>query len=397
MAMTGSIGKEKMTMITLDSPSTMNTASTNLTHLLDRLSAKVADADIRPLLRSEYHRARIAVNIQYAQMLLEDLEKACAMNAPRGAGQYIKSATTTVAATATATATATTATTTTPSAGISYATALQPDLASQRQKLTELVKWFEEIEEQATVEAEILESRSYDADHNENEEDGEEIIVPMPEGSDGDVRPVAETENSSVEKVTDEPVKTREEGTQAGLRNRRTVAAATATATTTATETGTSTSTSTATGTGTGTGTGASRSKAAAPPSLRSMQEELLRNRTVLEPSSSNIQDVEAHLSRDRAEQETLTTSLLQLASQLKESTHTFASSLEGEKSILARAVEGLDRNISGMESAAGQMGMVRRMAEGKGWWDRMLLYGMIFGLWVVVILLVFVAPKLRI
>jgi len=37
------------------------------------------------------------------------------------------------------------------------------------------------------------------------------------------------------------------------------------------------------------------------------------------------------------------------------------------------------------------------RMSEGRWWWGRMVLYAGIFGLWVVMLLLVFVAPKLRV
>jgi hypothetical protein len=41
-------------------------------------------------------------------------------------------------------------------------------------------------------------------------------------------------------------------------------------------------------------------------------------------------------------------------------------------------------------------MGTLRRMTEGKGWWDRIKLYGMIAGLWLIAFLIVFVGPKIR-
>lgn len=104
----------------------------------------------------------------------------------------------------------------------------------------------------------------------------------------------------------------------------------------------------------------------------------------------------EEALSTSRIEQETLTTSLLTLAGQLKASSQSFQSTLENEKSVLDRAVSGIDKTSSTMEAAGQRMGMLRRMTEGKGWWGRMMLYGWIFGLWVVAVLIVFVGPKLR-
>jgi len=104
----------------------------------------------------------------------------------------------------------------------------------------------------------------------------------------------------------------------------------------------------------------------------------------------------ESALSASRLEQEDLTTALLSLASQLKASSQSFQATLENEKSILDRAVTGIDKTSSTMEAAGQRMGMLRRMTEGKGWWGRMMLYAWIFGLWVVAVLIVFVGPKLR-
>ena len=84
------------------------------------------------------------------------------------------------------------------------------------------------------------------------------------------------------------------------------------------------------------------------------------------------------------------------MASQLKASTQAFHTTLESEKSTLARAAEGLDRTTSSMQAAERRMGMLRRMTEGKGWWGRMMLYAWIFGLWVVAVGIVVLGPKLR-
>ena len=120
--------------------------------------------------------------------------------------------------------------------------------------------------------------------------------------------------------------------------------------------------------------TGASTSNQATPPSITTAQ--------LLESSSST--------------QEALTSSLVSMATQLKQSSQAFSASLVEDTAHLDRAVEGLDRNASGMDAASGKMGLLRRMSEGKGWWGRMMLYAWIGGLWVVAILLVGVGPKLR-
>jgi DNA-binding ferritin-like protein len=104
----------------------------------------------------------------------------------------------------------------------------------------------------------------------------------------------------------------------------------------------------------------------------------------------------EAILSHNRIEQEALTDSLLEMAKQLKQQSVYFHNTLEGDKGILNRTVESLDRSTLGMEAAGQRMGTLRRMTEGRGWWDRIKLYAIIFGLWIVAFLIVFVGPKIR-
>lgn len=122
-----------------------------------------------------------------------------------------------------------------------------------------------------------------------------------------------------------------------------------------------------------------------------------LRNRNAqpaqqIQPTQSKEDALSAH----RHEQEDLTSSLLALATQLKTSSQSFQSQLESEKSVLARAVDGIDRTASNMDAAERRMGLLRRMTEGKGWWGRMMLYAWIFAGWALAILIVFVGPKLR-
>jgi hypothetical protein len=104
----------------------------------------------------------------------------------------------------------------------------------------------------------------------------------------------------------------------------------------------------------------------------------------------------EALLSHNQVEQEALTSSLLEMAKQLKQQSQHFNTTLEGDKGVLDRAVQGLDRSTLGMEAAGQRMGTLRRMTEGRGWWDRMKLYGLVFGLWIVAFLIFFVGPKIR-
>ncbi|EKD14010.1 synaptobrevin [Drepanopeziza brunnea f. sp. 'multigermtubi' MB_m1] len=113
-------------------------------------------------------------------------------------------------------------------------------------------------------------------------------------------------------------------------------------------------------------------------------------------PDSLSTATTEALLSHQRAEQEAITASLLSLATKMKESTRSFAISLEEEKPVLENATKGLEKNELGLEAAQRRMGYLRTMTEGKGWWGRMLMYAWIAGLGVVAILLVFAMPKLR-
>ncbi|KAI9783753.1 MAG: hypothetical protein M1835_003738 [Candelina submexicana] len=112
--------------------------------------------------------------------------------------------------------------------------------------------------------------------------------------------------------------------------------------------------------------------------------------------STSSTAQTEKLMSHNRSEQETLTSSLLSMAQALKESSTRFNESLESEKEVLNRAGEGLEKNTTGMEAAGKRMGTLRRMAEGKGWWGRMMMYAWIFGLMLLALFIVAFLPKLR-
>ena len=136
----------------------------------------------------------------------------------------------------------------------------------------------------------------------------------------------------------------------------------------------------------------ASDNRAAASTTAR---EQLFANRPQ-QPTDPTLSQSETLLTHNRTEQENLTTGLLGLARALKESSVNFGAALEGEKDVLERAEGGLDKSAQGMEAAERKMGTLRRMSEGQGWWGRIKLYGMIFGLWIACFLFVFVGPKLR-
>ncbi|EXJ83215.1 hypothetical protein A1O1_06834 [Capronia coronata CBS 617.96] len=110
----------------------------------------------------------------------------------------------------------------------------------------------------------------------------------------------------------------------------------------------------------------------------------------------SNLESTERTLLDSSRVQEDITTSLVRMAAQLKQQSRAMQFSLEQDKGILGRAIQGLDMSVSGMEAASKNMAFLRRMSEEEGLFGRLKLYAMIFGMWIVAFLLVFVCPKLR-
>ncbi|KAJ5806642.1 uncharacterized protein N7503_004244 [Penicillium pulvis] len=111
---------------------------------------------------------------------------------------------------------------------------------------------------------------------------------------------------------------------------------------------------------------------ATAPPALRNRLNQKPLSTTdsaKASGSSTHKNEKEQALSTHRLEQEDLTSSLVSLASQLKASSQSFQATLENEKSVLDRAVTGMDKTSATMEAAGKRMGMLRKMSEGKGWW----------------------------
>ena len=114
---------------------------------------------------------------------------------------------------------------------------------------------------------------------------------------------------------------------------------------------------------------------------------------------STEVSDVatkEAILDRERREQEEITEAMSKITKELKLSSLRFSEALEEDKEMTEQAAKGLSKNELGLEAAARRMGALTRMTEGKGWWGRIILYAWIYGLMVVLVLVVFVLPKLR-
>ncbi|KAK4166758.1 hypothetical protein QBC43DRAFT_313266 [Cladorrhinum sp. PSN259] len=112
--------------------------------------------------------------------------------------------------------------------------------------------------------------------------------------------------------------------------------------------------------------------------------------------STAIVKTTEAILDHQRAEQDALSESILKLASDLKASSQAFNQSLEEDNELVEKAGQGMSKTGEGMDAVTRKMGMLQRMTEGKGWWGRMYLYAMVYGLMVALVLFVGVMPKLR-
>lgn len=119
----------------------------------------------------------------------------------------------------------------------------------------------------------------------------------------------------------------------------------------------------------------------------------LFGNRT---KQTTDVSTSEAILDHQRKEQEEVTEDLLRMASQLKLSSQKFGAALQEDTEVLTHAGQGLSKNELSLEAAARKMGAITKMTEGKGWWGRIMLYAWIYGIMVVLVLVVFVLPKLR-
>ena len=63
---------------------------------------------------------------------------------------------------------------------------------------------------------------------------------------------------------------------------------------------------------------------------------------------------------------------------------------------MVDKAGHGMTKTGERMEGVTKRLGVLSRMTEGEGWWGRMRLYAIVYGLMVVLVLVVGVLPKLR-
>ncbi|GFF51890.1 hypothetical protein IFM61606_05978 [Aspergillus udagawae] len=321
----------------------------NLSRLLTRLEHNLLSpsADFKSLRRNEYQRMRIAANVEYARTLLSQLERTLPALKP-----------------------------------LDRRHELQTDLTRKRQTL----KLLQDVLDRSSAEAEMRQSAESDLDSDEEDEiilDGEdeEAVTVTPEA--GSTSSASEGNRDAVSEEAREEVHAEAEGEAEFETDMPKTTLPTAAPTSAVPPPSATAAPTTAT----------LRHRHQRGPAAATGSTAIATGSAT---SASKLQETEETLDAHRAEQEDLTSSLLSLATQLKASSQAFHSSLEAEKSVLARAVDGLDRTTTNMGAAEKRMGMLRRMTEGKGWWGRMMLYAWIFGLWIVAVLLVFLGPKLR-
>ncbi|KAI9720288.1 MAG: hypothetical protein M1828_005751 [Chrysothrix sp. TS-e1954] len=116
------------------------------------------------------------------------------------------------------------------------------------------------------------------------------------------------------------------------------------------------------------------------------------RSSNAASDKNTTAQVLESH----ETEQTMLTDSLLTLASALKASTMSFSDNVTASNPLVDRTSQALDKNVGGMEQTSQNLGMLRRMTEGRGWWSRLGLWAKVGVLWSVMLLVMFVMPKLR-
>jgi hypothetical protein len=90
---------------------------------------------------------------------------------------------------------------------------------------------------------------------------------------------------------------------------------------------------------------------------------------TSVPPPSYQSDNPDAILDMQRSEQEVIEKDLLSMAKMLRESTMEFSRHLEDEKDILAKAKEGLDKNVAGMQSTGSKMDNLRKNETVSWYW----------------------------
>ncbi|RTE71672.1 hypothetical protein BHE90_013923 [Fusarium euwallaceae] len=130
----------------------------------------------------------------------------------------------------------------------------------------------------------------------------------------------------------------------------------------------------------------------------------LFANRSKPATAQTSTATAEALLDRQRAEQDALSESILKMAGALKSSSQRFSSTLDADKEVVGRAGEGMDKTERGMEAAKSKMNMLKRgsggfQIMGMGIFGKFyfyFLYACVGVLMLMCFALVFFGPKLR-
>lgn len=104
----------------------------------------------------------------------------------------------------------------------------------------------------------------------------------------------------------------------------------------------------------------------------------------------------EKQLEHQDSIQADLTSMLVQQAQKLKLGSLEFQQSLAEDEETRTRAESAISKSASSMDVASRSMGALRRMSEGRWWWQRYIMFIVIFFLWFVQLAIVFIGPKLR-
>ncbi|KAF5721742.1 hypothetical protein FMUND_3478 [Fusarium mundagurra] len=301
--------------------SAIDIASAELGNLLLRLQKTVLHTDSdreRRLRSSEFERARVASNLEYARNSLTKLEcDALGIKAPGRRAE------------------------------------VQSDLNGKRELLELLLDRLEDLRQVAIEE-----------DEDDESTDGEDIlseIIPTP--SDSMVDSISTGQPTESSGQDDDAESEPPEATTIPV----TTATVPVPAPTSTTPPGTSTTSQEYKQQPTQT-TQNLRSRGEAPspspPAHSTARAALFANRSKPSTPQTSTATAEALLDHQRHEQEALSESILQMASALKSSSQRFSTTLEADKDVVARAGEGMDKTEQSMEAAKGRMGMLKRMTE---------------------------------
>ena len=121
------------------------------------------------------------------------------------------------------------------------------------------------------------------------------------------------------------------------------------------------------------------------------------RNSSSMKPGSApEDMPPEKQLEYQDSIQADLTSLLVKQAQQLKLGSLEFQKTLAEDEEVRARAEGAIGKSTDSLDIASRSMGTLRRMSEGRWWWQRYIMFILIFVLWFVAFGIVFFTPKLR-